>query len=156
MLKLKVQYFATWFQHHLIGKDSYAGKDWGQEEKGTTEDEMVVWHHQLNLCQFEQTLGDSEEQGSLAWCSPEGHKESDTTEWLNNNNYSDTQTRQRQYRKVQYKILHVHEHENLQNINKSNLAIYTNNAWWSNWIFQGLGDWFNIWESISVIYQAKI
>ena len=45
----------------LIGKDPDAGKDWGQEEKGTTEDEMVGWHHQLNGCEFEQTPGDDEE-----------------------------------------------------------------------------------------------
>jgi len=61
----------------LIGKDSDAGKDWGQEEKGTTENDMVGWHHWLNGHEFEQTLGDSEEQGSLACCSPRGHKESD-------------------------------------------------------------------------------
>ena len=57
-----------------------AGKDWGQEEKGTTEDEMAGWHHPLNGHEFEQTLGDSEGQGSLARCSPWGHKQSDTTE----------------------------------------------------------------------------
>ena len=51
------------------GKDPDAGKDWGQEEKGATEDEMVGWHHQLNGHEFEQTLGDSEGQGSLACCS---------------------------------------------------------------------------------------
>ena len=50
----------------LIGKDPGAGKDWGQEEKGTTEDEMVTWNHWLNGHEFEQTPGDSEEQGSLA------------------------------------------------------------------------------------------
>ena len=50
-----------------------------------TEDEMVGWHHQLNGPEFEQTLGDSEGLGSLACCSPWGHKESDTTEPLNNN-----------------------------------------------------------------------
>ena len=55
----------------LIGKDPEAGKDWRQE-KGATEDEMVGWHHQLNRHQFEQTLGDSEEQGSLAYCSSWG------------------------------------------------------------------------------------
>ena len=49
----------------LIGKDPDAGKDWGQEEKGTTEDEIVGWHHWLNEHEFEQTLGDDEEQGSL-------------------------------------------------------------------------------------------
>ena len=61
----------------LTGKDSNAGKDWGQEEKGTTENDMVGWHHWLNGHEFEQTPGDSEEQGSLACCSPQGHKESD-------------------------------------------------------------------------------
>ena len=52
----------------LIGKDSDAGRDWGQEEKGTTEDEMVRWNHQLNGHEFEQTPGDSEGQRSLACC----------------------------------------------------------------------------------------
>ena len=50
-----------------------------KEEKGMTEDEMVGWHHRLNEHEFEQTQGDSEEQGSLACCSPWGCKESDTT-----------------------------------------------------------------------------
>ena len=68
----------------LIGKDSDAGKDWGQEQKGKTEDEMVGWHHWLNRHAFEQTLGDSEGQGSLVSCSPCGCKELDTTEQLNN------------------------------------------------------------------------
>ena len=63
----------------LIGKDSDAEKDWGQEEKGTTEDEMVGWHHLLKGHEFEQTPGDSEGQGSLECCSPWGHKELDTT-----------------------------------------------------------------------------
>ena len=53
----------------LTGKDSDAGKDWGQE-KGTTEDEMVGWHHLLNGHEFEQTPGDGEGQGSLVCCSP--------------------------------------------------------------------------------------
>ena len=69
----------------LIGKDSDAGKDWGQEEKGATEDEMVGWHHRLNGHEFEQTLGDGEGQGSLACCCPWGRKELDPTERLNNN-----------------------------------------------------------------------
>ena len=69
----------------LIGKDPDAGKDWRREEKGTTENEMVGWHHQLNGQKFEQILGDGEGQGSLAYCSPWGLKESDTTEWLNSN-----------------------------------------------------------------------
>ena len=67
----------------LTGKDSNAGKDWGQEGKGTTEDEMVGWHHRLNGHEFEQTPGDGEGQRSSACCSPWGHKESDTTEQLN-------------------------------------------------------------------------
>ena len=67
----------------LIGKDPDAGKDWRQEEKGMTEDEMVRWHHQLNGQEFEQTPGVGGGQGSLACCSPWGRKESDTTEQLN-------------------------------------------------------------------------
>ena len=66
----------------LIRKDPDAGRDWGQEEKGKTEDEMVGWHHQLNGHEFEQ---DGEGQGSLVCFSPWGHKELDTTEQLNNN-----------------------------------------------------------------------
>ena len=67
----------------LIGKDPDAGKDWRQEEKGTAEDEMVGWHHQLDGHEFEQAPGASDEQGSPVCCSPWGHKESDRTEWLN-------------------------------------------------------------------------
>ena len=58
----------------LIGIDPDAGKDWRQEEKGATEDEMVGWHHWLNGHEFEQTLGDSEGQGSLACCHSWGRK----------------------------------------------------------------------------------
>ena len=54
-----------------------------------TEDEKVGWHHQLNGHEFEQALGDCEEQGSLVCCSPWGHKESNMAEWLNNNNKSE-------------------------------------------------------------------
>ena len=64
----------------LIGKDSDAGKDWGQKEKGATGDEMVGCHHRLNGYKFELTPGDSEGQGSLACCSSWGHKELDMTE----------------------------------------------------------------------------
>ena len=64
----------------LTGKDPDAGKDWGQEEKGTTEDDMVGCHHRLNAHEFEQTSGDGEGQGSLVYCSPWGHKESEMTE----------------------------------------------------------------------------
>ena len=67
----------------LIGKDPHAAKDWGQEEKGMTEDEMVGWHHQLNGHEFEQAPGVGDRQGSLVCCSPWGHKELDMTEQLN-------------------------------------------------------------------------
>ena len=70
----------------LIRKDLDAGKDWRQEKKGMTEDEMVGWHHRLNAHEFEQAPGDGEGQGSLACCSPWGRNESDITETLNNNN----------------------------------------------------------------------
>ena len=66
----------------LIGKDD-AGKDWGQE-KGVTEDWMGGWHHWLNAHEIEQTPGDSGGQGDQVCCSPQDHKELDTTERLNN------------------------------------------------------------------------
>ena len=66
----------------LIGKDPDAGKDWGQEEKRTTEDEMVGWHHQLDGHEFGWTLGVGDGQGGLVCCSPWARKESDTSEWL--------------------------------------------------------------------------
>ena len=67
----------------LIGKDPDAGKDWGQEEKGTTEDEMAGWHHRLSRHGFGWTLGVGDGQGGQACCSSWGCKESDTTERLN-------------------------------------------------------------------------
>ena len=69
----------TW----LNGKDSDAGRDWGQEEKGMTEDEMAGWHHQLDVHEFGWTPGAGDGQGSLVCSNPWGRKESDTTEWLN-------------------------------------------------------------------------
>ena len=69
----------NWF----IWKDPDAEKDWGQEEKGITEHEMVGWHHRLNGTEFEQTPGVGDGQGGLLCCSPWGHKDSDTTEQLN-------------------------------------------------------------------------
>ena len=68
----------------LIGKDPDAGRDRRQEEKGVTEDDMVGWHHWLDGHEFEQTVGDSEGQGSLACCSPWGRKALDMTEQPNN------------------------------------------------------------------------
>ena len=69
----------SWF----IGKDPDAERDWGQEEKGTTEDEMAGWHHRLDGREFEWTLGVGDGQGGLACCDSWGCKESDMTEWLN-------------------------------------------------------------------------
>ena len=74
----------------LIGKDPDARKDWGKEEKGATENEMIGWYHWLNGHEFEQTPGDGEGQGSLACYSPWGRKESNVTEQLNNNNLGAT------------------------------------------------------------------
>ena len=67
----------------LIWKDLDVGKDWGQEEKGMTEDEMVGWHQRLNGHGFGWTLGVGDGQGGLACCGSWGCKESDMTEWLN-------------------------------------------------------------------------
>ena len=69
----------NWF----IGKDPDAWKDWRQEEKGTTEDKMVGWHHWLDGHEFEQAPGVGDGQGSLVCYNPCGHKESDTTKLLN-------------------------------------------------------------------------
>ena len=71
MLKLKLQYF--WppdVKNWLIGKDADAGKDWRQEDKGTTKNEMVGWHHWLDGYEIEQGLGVGDGQGGLVSCSP--------------------------------------------------------------------------------------
>ena len=78
MLKLK-PHAKSW----LIGKDSDAGRDWGLEEKGQTEDEMAGWHYRLHGHEFELTPGVGDGQGGLACCNSWGCKESDMTEWLN-------------------------------------------------------------------------
>jgi len=75
MLKLKLQYFGHLMQSWLIGKDPDAGRDWGQEEKGTTEDEMGAWHHWLDGCKSGWTPGVGDGQGGLAWCDSWGRKE---------------------------------------------------------------------------------
>ena len=69
----------------LIRKDPDPEEDWWQEEKGTTEDEMVGWHYWFNGHEFEQVPGDGDGQGNLLCCSPLGRKELDMTEWLSNN-----------------------------------------------------------------------
>ena len=76
---LRPPYAKNW----LIGKDSDAGRDWEQEEKGTAEDEMAGWHHRLNGHKFEWTPGVGDGQGGLSYCNSWSHKESDTTERLN-------------------------------------------------------------------------
>ena len=84
MLKLKLQSFGHLMRRvDSLEKNSDAGRDWGQEEKGTTVYEMAGWHHELNGCKSEWTPGDGDEQGGLACCDSWGLKESDTTERLN-------------------------------------------------------------------------
>ena len=99
MLKLKLQHFGhlMWRVNSLEKTD--AGRDWGQEEKGTTEDEMAGWHNRLNGCESEGTPGVGDGQGGLACCNSWGHKNSDTTERLNwLNSLTD-------YRLVQYSTI---------------------------------------------------
>ena len=82
----KVEIPVLWPPHAkswLIGKDSDAGRDWGQEKKGTTEDEMAGWHHWLDGRESEWTPGVGDRHGGLACCDSWGYKESDTTERLN-------------------------------------------------------------------------
>ena len=64
-----------------IGKDPDAGKVWRQEDKGMTKDEIVGWHHRLNGHEFEQTWGDGKGQGSLAYCIPWGHSQTQVSNW---------------------------------------------------------------------------
>ena len=84
MLKQKLQYFGHLMRRvDSLGKDSDAGRDWGQEEKGTTEDEMAGWHHWLDGRKSEWTPGVGVGQWGLACCNSWGHKESDMSERLN-------------------------------------------------------------------------
>ena len=96
MLKLKLQSFG----HLMWRTDSFEktlmrGKIEGQNEKGTTEDEMAGWHHRLKEHESESTPGVGDGQGGLACCSPWGLKESDTTEWLNQ-----TETASEEYTRI--------------------------------------------------------
>ena len=83
MLKLKLQYLGHLMRRVDSLEKTDAGRDWGQEEKGTTEDEIAGWHHGPNGCEFEWTPGVGDGQGGLACCSSWGRKESDTIERLN-------------------------------------------------------------------------
>ena len=82
MLKLKLQYFGHLMRRADTLEKTDAGRDWGQEEKGTTEDEMAGWHHWLDGREFEWTPGVGDGQGGLACCHSWGRKESDTIERL--------------------------------------------------------------------------
>ena len=82
----KAETLVLWPPHAkswLIGKDPDAGRDWEQEEKGITENEMAGWHHRLDGHEFGWTPGSGDGQGGLACCNSWGCKESDLTEWLN-------------------------------------------------------------------------
>ena len=107
--KAKLQYFAdTDSKSWLTGKDPDSGKDWGQEEEGATEDEMVGWYHQLNG--HEQTPEDSEGQGSLAHCSTWGCKESDnlvTEQQLKRYNTSVNKHKYMNVKEYRVKSLHI-------------------------------------------------
>ena len=84
MLKLKLQYFGHLMRTvDSLEKTLMLGRDRGQEEKGTPEDEMAGWHHQLDGHEFEWTLGLGDGQGGLACCNSWSSKESDMTEQLN-------------------------------------------------------------------------
>ena len=83
MLKLKLQYFGHLMRRVDSLEKTDAGRDWGQEEKGMTEDEMAVWHHWLDGRESEWTPGVGDGQGGQACCDSPGCKESDTTERLN-------------------------------------------------------------------------
>ena len=84
MLKLKLQYLGHLMRRvDSLEKNSVSGRDWGQEEKGTTEDEMAGWDHRFDGHEFGWTPGVGDGQGGLACCDSWGHKESDTTERLN-------------------------------------------------------------------------
>ena len=83
-LMLKLEHFGHQMQRADSLEKTDAGKDWRQEEKGMTGDEMGGWHHWLNGPEFEQALGNGEGPESLESCRPRGCTESDTTEWLKN------------------------------------------------------------------------
>ena len=83
MLKLKLQYFGHLMRRVDSLEKTDAGRDWGQEEKGTTEDEMAGWHHRLDGHEFEWTPGVGDGQGGLAWCDSWDRKQLDTIELLN-------------------------------------------------------------------------
>ena len=113
----------------LIRKDPDAGKHWGQEEKGTIEDEMVGWHHQLSGHEFEQVAGDGDGQGSLACHSPRGRKQLNTTKWLNNNHKARRQltTRSKIHNELQFQ----------EDLSKRSTRCYETLLRWVVWFCRG-------------------
>ena len=99
----------------LTGKDPDAGKDWGQEEKGTAEDEMVVWHHQLNGHEFDQAPRVADGQGSLVCFSPWGCKESYMTELLTEVNWMNKKEINKQTKRIYWAVIST--------VNKINSAL---------------------------------
>ena len=95
----------------LIGKEPVAGRDWGQEEKGTTEDEMAGWHHRLDGHEFEWTPWVGNGQGGLVYCDSWGHKESDMTERLNW-----TELKEREFLKVILKENKIRKYGNYRGL----------------------------------------
>ena len=96
-LMLKVKLWPPHTKSWLTGKDPDAVRDWGQEEKGTTEDEIARWHHRLNGHEFGWTPGAGDGQGGLACCDSQGRKESDTTERLNRTELKVVRTAQKMF-----------------------------------------------------------
>ena len=101
MLKPKLQYFGHLMRRVDSLEKTDAGRDWGQEEKGTTEDEMPGWHHWLNGRESEWPLGAGDGQGGLVCCDSWGFKESDTTERLNWTPWKESYDQTRQHIKKQ-------------------------------------------------------
>ena len=123
-------YVKSW----LIGKDCDAGRDWGQEEKGTTEDEMDGWHHGLDGRESEWTPGDGDGQGGLEWCNSWGRKESDTTEWLKWTELNWTETWQGPERKLwQWQM--ERERSTQKGSNWQNLMIVVKRRWRAIFLF---------------------
>ena len=133
----------------LTGKDPDTGRDWGQEEKGTTEDEMAGWHHWLDTHEFEWTSGVGDGQGGLACRDSWGRKESDTTERLNwteltcfycfsSTPYLPLSSVSRCVHTLRYKfhkdkdplwLMHKHPRINMHEVKKKNENILHNGFW---------------------------
>ena len=126
----------------LIGRDSDAGRDWRQDEKGTTEDDMAGWHHRLDGHEFEWTLGDGDGQGGLAFCDLWGHKESDLTEWLNW-----TECIYMEFRKMEMITLYVRQQKRHRCIEQSFGLCGRGQGW------DGLGEWH--WNMYIIICETN-